>query len=167
MKAQRIMAGSMLLILAGCQHMGMGGDGMPTVTRTGMVKDVVIREDVSPATLTVNPGDEIRWINKRQGAARIVFLDPVTEMLSCQRNFGGLMGANRNQYTANLGSNDSASLCFKNPAQLKYVVRAESTLPSGEINIPGMITVGGSGEQMSIQSHSQSPEQSPEQPPAR
>lgn len=144
MKVQHMMAGSVLLILTGCQHMGMGGDGMPTVTRTGMVKDVIIREDVEPTTLTVNPGDEIRWINKRQGSARVVFLDPVTEQLSCQRNFGGLMGANRNQYTANLGSNDSASLCFKNPGEVKYVVRADSTLPSGEVNIPGTITIGGS-----------------------
>ena len=78
-----------------------------------MVKDIIIREDVAPATLTVNPGDEIRWINKRQGDARVVFLDPVTEMLSCQRNFGGLMGGDRNQYTAKLSSNDSASSCFR------------------------------------------------------
>jgi plastocyanin len=120
-----------------------GGDGMPTVTRTGEVKDIIIREDVSPMTLTANPGDEIRWINKRQGGARVVFLDPVTEMLSCQRNFGSWMGTNRNQYTANLGSNDSASLCFKNASQIRYVVRADSSMPSGEMNFPGTITIGG------------------------
>lgn len=144
MKFQHMaMAGSLLLVLAGCQSMGMGGSSMPSVTRTGMVKDIIIREEVTPATVTVNPGDEIRWINKRQGNARVVFLDPVQEMLSCQRNFGGLMGANPNQYTASLGSNDSASVCFKNPAEVKYVVRADSTLPSGEINILGTIQVGG------------------------
>ena len=118
-----------------------------------MVKDVIIREDVSPATLTVNPGDEIRWINKRQGTARVVFLDPVTEMLTCQRNFGGVMGANKNQYTANLSSNDSASLCFRNAAELKYVVRADSTLPSGEVNIPGTITVGNASSSTATTSH--------------
>jgi plastocyanin len=156
MKAQRFMVGSALLILAGCQHMGMGGgDSMPTVTRTGMVKDVIIREDVAPATLTVNPGDEIRWINKRQGAARVVFLDPVTEQLSCQRNFGGMMaGSKTNQYTANLSSNDSASLCFRNAGEIKYVVRADSTLPSGEVNIPGTITVGSANAGTATTSHS-------------
>ena len=160
MNARRIMVGSALLILTGCQHMGMGGDGMPTVTRTGMVKDIVIREDVSPATVSVNPGDEIRWINKRQGGARVVFLNPVMEMLSCQRNFGGLMGANRNQYTANLSSNDSASVCFKNPGEIKYVVRADSSQPSGEINIPGTISVGGAsgGERTSMSEPSSSGE---------
>lgn len=143
MNAQRILMGGALLVLAGCQSMG-GGETMPTVTRTGMVKDVIIREDVSPQTLTVNAGDEIRWVNKRLGNVRVVFLDPVTENLSCQRNFGGLMGASRNQYTANLSSNDTASLCFKNSGQIKYVVRADSNLPTGEINIPGSIQIGGS-----------------------
>lgn len=152
MKVQQFMVGSALLILAGCQHMGMGGESMPTVTRTGMVKDVVIREDVSPATLTVNPGDEIRWINKRTGGARVVFIDPVTENLSCQRNFGGVMGS-RFQYTASLSSNDSASLCFRNAAEVKYVVRADSTLPSGEINIPGTITVGSANSSTATTSH--------------
>jgi plastocyanin len=156
MKAQHIMmVGSALLILTGCQSTGMGGgSGMPTVTRTGMVKDIVIRESVSPTTLTVNPGDEIRWINKRQGGARVVFLDPVTEQLSCQRNFGGIMGADRNQYTASLGSNDSASLCFRNAGEVKYVVRADSTDPTGEVNIPGSITVGGNNDRSSARDSS-------------
>jgi hypothetical protein len=64
-------------------------------------------------------------------------------MLSCQRNFGGLMGGDRNQYTAKLSSNESASLCFRRGGEIKYVVRADSTLPSGEANIAGTIMVGG------------------------
>lgn len=157
MKAQHVVVGSALLILTGCQHMGMGGgSGLPTVTRTGEVKDVIIREDLSPQTLTANPGDEIRWINKRLGNVRVVFLDPVTEMLSCQRNFGGLMGADRNQFTASLGSNDSASLCFKNPSQMRYVVRADSNLPTGEENIPGSINIG--GENTAVQQQQSRPE---------
>lgn len=149
MNASRFIIGSTLLLLAGCQH--IGGEGMPTVTRTGVVKDVIIREDISPATLTVNPGDEIRWINKRQGKARVVFIDPVTEMLSCQRNFGGFggFGVKRNQYTASLGSNDTASACFRSPSQVKYVVRADSNLPAGEENIPGTITIGSETDQSS------------------
>lgn len=153
MNAQHWVVGSALLLLTGCQHMGMGGgDSLPTITRTGEVKDVVIREDLSPATLTANPGDEIRWVNKRQGKVRVVFLDPVTEQLSCQRNFGGMMGTNKNQYTASLGSNDSASLCFRSPSQIRYVVRADSTFPKGEENIPGTITIG--GESSSVQQQS-------------
>jgi plastocyanin len=140
MHAQRFLIGSALIILTGCQHMVVR-DSMPTVTRTGEVKDVVIRENVSPATLTANPGDEIRWVNKRQGDVRVIFLNPVMEMLTCQRNFGGLVGADRNQYTAKLKSNDTASLCFRSPTEVKYVVRAESSDPSGEQNLAGTIMI--------------------------
>jgi plastocyanin len=154
MKAQGMMVAAGLLILTGCQSMGGGGESMPTITRTGAVKDIIIREDISPATLTVNPGDEIRWINKRQGSARVVFLDPVMDTLSCQRNFGSWMGANRQQYTATLSTNDTASVCFRSGGQIKYVVRADSaTVPSGELNIPGTISVagGGTGEDRAMQ----------------
>ena len=144
MKVQRLMLGSALLILSGCQS--VGGESMPTVTRTGEVKDVIIREEVSPTSLTVNPGDEIRWINKRQGDVKVIFLNPMTENLACQRNFGGGimgMGTKRNEYTAKLGSNDTASVCFRDPGEVKYVVRAASNDPSGEQNLPGTIVIGG------------------------
>lgn len=132
------------MVLSGCQNMGLGGgNGTPTVTRTGEVKDIIIQDSVSPEIVTANPGDEIRFINKRQGDARVIFLLPVEGQLSCQRGFGGLMNANKNQYTAKLDSNETASVCFKFPMEIKYVVRAESSLPSGEVNIPGTINIGG------------------------
>jgi plastocyanin len=143
MKAQQAILGSALLVLAGCQT--VGNEGIPSLTRTGEVKDVIIRESVAPTSLTVNPGDEIRWINKRQGDVRVVFLNPITENLTCMRNFGGIMGVGtkRNEYTAKLGSNESASVCFRDPGEVKYVVRAASNDPSGEQNIAGNIVVGG------------------------
>ena len=143
MKGQRIIVGSALLMLAGCQT--IGGESMPTLTRTGEVKDIIIREDVAPTSVSANPGDEIRWVNKRQGEVRVIFLNPVTENLSCQRNFGGPMGfgTKRNEYTAKLGSNESASVCFRDTGDVKYVVRAASNDPVGETNIAGTISVGG------------------------
>ena len=142
MHVQRILLGSALLMLAGCQT--IGGESMPTLTRTGEVKDVIIREGVEPASVTANPGDEIRWINKRQGTVRVVFLNPMTENLTCQRNFGGPMGfgTKRNEYSAKLGSNETASLCFRDPAEVKYVVRADSNDPIGEKNLAGVISIG-------------------------
>ena len=120
MTSRHIMAGIGLLILTGCQS----GEGMPTLTRSGQVKDVLIQGDVSPTTLTVNPGDEIRWINGRQGAASVIFIDPVVDTLSCERNFGSFMKKpDRNQYTAKLGINESASACFRSSGQIKYVIR--------------------------------------------
>ena len=73
MRGQAPILVSALFILTACQCIDMGGDKMPTVTQTGMMKDIFIRGDVTPATLTANPGDEIRWINQRQGAARLFF----------------------------------------------------------------------------------------------
>jgi plastocyanin len=143
MKAQPIILGAGLLMLAGCQT--IGGESMPTVTRTGEVKDVIIRENVDPTAVTANPGDEIRFINKRQADVRVIFLNPITENLACQRNFGGVMGfgTKRNEYAANLGSNKTASVCFRDPGEVKYVVRAESGDMIGEQNLAGSIFIGG------------------------
>ena len=143
MYVQRVFLGSALLILAGCQI--IGGESMPTVTRTGELKNVIIRDTVDPASLMVNAGDEIRWVNKRQGVVRVVFLNPVTENLACQRNFGGPLGfgTKRNEYSAKLRPNDTASLCFRDPGEVKYVVRAESAAhPGGEQNLAGTISIG-------------------------
>ena len=40
-------------MVTGCQH-SLGN--MPTVTRTGELKDITILETVSPGVVTVNPG---------------------------------------------------------------------------------------------------------------
>src|SRR5678815_5868648 len=131
-----------LLMLAGCQT--IGGESMPTLTRTGEVKDVIISEGVDPTSVTVNPGDEIRWINKRRATVQVIFLKPMTENLACQRNFGGPLGfgTKRNEYTAKIGSNETASLCFRDPGEVKYVVRAESNEHSGGQNMAGTISIG-------------------------
>ncbi len=136
-----------LVLMAGCQS--ITGPATPTLTRTGQVQDVVIRENLSPATLTVRPGDEVRWVNQRQGAASVVFLDPVMDALTCERNFGSFIKrTNRHQYTAQLSSKDSASVCFGSSAVIRYVVRASSADdPGGEVNIPGTIRIATAGEE--------------------
>ena len=142
MKGQRIILGSALLLLGGCQT--IGGESMPTLTRTGEVKDVIVRDGVDPTAVTVNPGDEVRWINKRQGTVRVIFLNPMTENLNCQRNFGGVLGfgTKRNEYSAKLKPNETASVCFRDPGEVKYVVRADSGDPIGEQNLAGTIVIG-------------------------
>ena len=142
MQVQRFIIGSALIMLTGCQH-SLVRDSMPTLTRTGEVTDIVILDTLSPASVTVSPGDEIRWINKRQGDVQVIFLPPVMEKLTCERNFGsGFLGPNRNQYTAKLSKNETASLCFRDAGELKFVVRAESSQPSGEQNLAGTVTIG-------------------------
>ena len=133
----------------------MGGcDSTPTVTRTGDVKDIIIGDKLSAAEVSVNPGDEVRWINKRTAPVRIVFLDPVLkDKLSCKNNLGGWMARGD---TVKLGTNEMASACFRDPGYFRYTVRMESTLTTGEINVPGVIQVGGKMGDAAAQTREQS-----------
>ena len=120
----------------------LGGCGStPTVTRTGDVKDIIIGDNLSAAEVSVNPGDEVRWINKRTQPIRVVFLDPeLDKQLSCKNNVGGWMTPSD---TAKLDKNETASVCFRDPGYFRYIVRMESAKTTGEINVPGLIQVGG------------------------
>jgi hypothetical protein len=116
-------------------------ESTPPVTRTGDVEDIIIGDNLSAAEVSVNPGDEVRWINKRTAPVRIVFLDPrVDDKLSCKNNLGGWMSRGD---TANLATNETASACFREVGQVQYTVRMKSSLTTGEINVPGLIRVGG------------------------
>ena len=130
--------GVALVFVLGCQS-------TPTVTRTGDVKDIIIGDDLSSREVVVNTGDEVRWINKRTAPVRIVFLDPVSDkQLSCKNNVGGWMTPSD---TAQLGKNETASACFRDPGFFRYIVRMESGLSTGDINVQGVIKVGGQGGQ--------------------
>ncbi|HXC67963.1 MAG TPA: hypothetical protein VN638_11125 [Nitrospiraceae bacterium] len=138
--------GVALLLMLGCQS-------TPTVTRTGDVKDIIIGDDLSAREIAVNTGDEVLWINKRTQPVRVVFLDPVSDkQLSCKNNVGGWMTPSD---TAQLGKNETASACFRDPGYFRYIVRMESGLTTGDINIQGVIKVGGQGGQAAAQTSDQ------------
>jgi hypothetical protein len=147
--------GVALLFMWGCQ-------ATPTVTRTGDVKDIIIADDLTAGEIAVNPGDEVRWINKRTAPVRIVLLDPVTDkQLSCRNNLGGFMTPND---TAKLATNESASVCFRDPGYFRYTVRMESARSTGEINVPGVVKVGGLGGQAVGQTNDQNRSRTSDQP---
>jgi len=130
--------GVALVFVLGCQ-------GTPTVTRTGDVKDIIIGDDLSSREIAVSPGDEVRWINKRTAPLRIIFIDPVLDkQLSCKNNFGGWMTPSD---TAHLATNETASLCFRDSGTFRYTVRMESAKTTGELNVSGVVKVGGQGGQ--------------------
>jgi hypothetical protein len=138
--------GVALLLVLGCQ-------GTPTVTRSGDVKDIIIGDRLASGDIAVSPGDEVRWINKRTGPVRIVFLDSVSDkQLSCKHNIGGLMTSSD---TAKLATNETASACFRDPGYYRYTIRMESALTTGEINVPGVIKVGGQSGQAAGQTSDQ------------
>lgn len=50
-------------------------------------------------------------------------------------------GAEGESQTDNLNVSEAASACFKEPGYVRYTIRMESALPSGEINRSGVIKV--------------------------
>lgn len=123
MKSIRYLGGVALVFAVGCQ-------GMPTVTRTGDVKDIMIGDSLTSGYIAVGPGDEVRWINKRTAPVRVVFLDPEWDnQLSCKNNFGGWMTRSD---TAQLATNETASVCFRDAGTFRYTVRMESDRATGD-----------------------------------
>ena len=133
MKSIRYLGVMALLFVLGCQN-------TPTVTRTGDVRDIIIADNLLSGEIAANPGDEVRWINKRTAPVRIVILDPVSDkQLSCKNNFGGVMTPSD---TARLTTNETASACFRDPGYFRYTVRMESAGMTGERNVAGVVKVG-------------------------
>ncbi|MEO8340755.1 MAG: hypothetical protein ABI604_13735 [Nitrospirota bacterium] len=137
----------LLFVLMGCQ-------GMPTVTRSGDVKNIIIGDNLALGETVVSAGDEVRWINKRNAPVRVIFLDAVLDkQLSCKNNVGGWMTPND---TAELkATNDTASVCFRDPGYFRYIVRMESARTTGDISVSGVIKVGGQGGQAAGQTSDQ------------
>ena len=133
MGSMRLLGVFVMVFVAGCSD-------LPTITRTGAVKNVVIGGQLNPTEIVmVGAGDEIRWINKRNGPVRIVFLDGVAGRLSCNNGFGGVT---LKTGSAALDPNETAGVCFKNPGYYRYTIRMESASMRGELNAPGAIRVG-------------------------
>src|SRR4029078_6854932 len=134
------------LLVLGCQ-------GLPTVTRTGDVKDVIIGDRLASGEITVNTGDEVRWVNKRSAPVRVILIDPVSDkQVSCKNNFGGWMTS---RDTAQLSTNETASICFRAPGTLRNTFRMKSARTAGEQNVSGVIKVGGQGSQAVGQTNDQ------------
>jgi len=122
-----------LMMLVGCA-------GTPMTTRTGVVHDVKIEEGLTPSVLTVQVGDEVRWVNHRTMATRIDFLDGAIDDVSCRRGFSNWLGMKQESFT--LGQNETASICFSKAGHVTYNVRMDSALPGGKQIVPGEIRVG-------------------------
>ena len=149
--------GVALLFAVGCQS-------TPTVTRSGDLKDIIIGDNLTASDISVSPGDEVRWVNKRTAPVRIVFLDLVSDkQFSCKNNFGGVLTPSN---TAKLATNETASACFRDPGYYRYTVRMESALTTGELNVPGVVKVGGQGGQAAGQMSDQNSGRTSGQPNA-
>lgn len=130
-----VMAMTQFLLVLGCQS-------MPSDTRSGHVKELIIRGPLPPEEGRVSVGDEIRWINHSSGSLRIVFPVRIIGKISCRRNFSGWVSGGAE---VTLGSNESASLCFNGSISSTYLVRM-TRWRGGEVNTTGTIHISDPSE---------------------
>ncbi len=93
--------------------------------KTGMVKNIVISDTVTPTTLTAHAGDEVRWINQRQESVIVAIEGPLDNRVSCRNGFSKAMGMGVDNSTT-LASNETAGLCFTRIGTVTYSVRPSS-----------------------------------------
>lgn len=118
------------MLIVNCQ-------GLPPGTQSGVVREIFVRADFSPAELHVNTGDEVRWTNKQMTPISIVFPQSVHIALACRKNFGGFYTGG---LETTLGPNESASLCFHRSAS-PYAVRMRTALQDETVIMPGAVRV--------------------------
>ena len=109
-------------------------------TKTGMVKNIVIKETIVPDALTVRAGDEVRWINQRQDSVTVTIDEPLEHNVSCRNGFSKAMGMGVDNSTT-LSSNETAGLCFSRIGTVKYSVRPADETKTSMANTHGSITV--------------------------
>ena len=126
-------------LLVGCAGMPLGSSGLYDTSRTGRVHDIKIGSDqVTPKKITVQPGDEIRWVNHRTSPVNIAFTDPLDRKLTCERHFAQMTGLG---HSTKIAPNQSASLCFAGPGSVTYTARMEANVPGNEIIDSGSIEI--------------------------
>ncbi len=130
----------MAVVLIALFFITVGCAGTAMTTRTGAVHDIKIEEGLTPSSITVQVGDEVRWVNHRTMPAQIDFLGGALDEISCQRGFSNWIGMRQESIT--VGSNETASLCFSKAGLVTYNVRMDSALPGGKHIVPGEIRIG-------------------------
>ena len=113
---------------------------MDVGTKTGMVKNIVIKDTITPDALTVYAGDEVRWINQRQDSVTVTIDGPLEHNVSCRNGFSKAMGMGVDNSTT-LASNDTAGLCFSRVGTVKYSVKPSSDTRTTMADTQGSITV--------------------------
>jgi plastocyanin len=112
---------------------------LPNTSRTGSIHDITIEQEILPVEASANIGDEVRFVNHRTAAIKVIFLEGDLDKVSCQRGFRS-MGMMRE--AAKIAPGDAASVCFNKPGFYSYTVRMTESVPGGEAIRSGSIQVG-------------------------
>lgn len=113
---------------------------MEAGTKTGTVKNIVITETITPTSLTVRAGDEVRWINQRQEPVTVNIDGPLEHNVSCRKGFSKAMGMGIDNSTT-LSSSETAGLCFSRIGTVNYSVRPSSDSSASLATTQGSISV--------------------------
>lgn len=136
---QLIIGVAVLATVGGCASI-RGTGSIADTTRTGTIHTVNFEEHMTPVNLYVQPGDEVRWVNQRSTPVTVEFLGDALENVTCQSGFSSLL--RRQQETATIEPNESASLCFEKAGTVTYNARMESPVAGGQMIESGTIRVG-------------------------
>lgn len=128
-----------LLAAAGCAAIA-GTGGIAGTSRTGVIHDVNFEQRMTPVNLSVQPGDEIRWVNQRSTPVTVEFLGNALDEVVCQSGFSSLL--RRQQESATIEPNESASLCFGRAGTVTYNARLDSPVAGGQMIESGTIRIG-------------------------
>jgi hypothetical protein len=79
-------------------------------------------------------------VNQRSTAVTVEFLGEALDDVTCQTGFSSLL--RRQQETATINPNESASLCFGKVGTVTYNARMESPVAGGQMIESGTIRVG-------------------------
>jgi len=134
-----IVGAAVLTAAVGCASI-RGTDSISDTTRTGTIHTVNFEEHMTPTNLRVQPGDEVRWVNQRSTPVTVEFLGDALDDVTCQSGFSSLL--RRQQETATINPNQSASLCFGKVGTVTYNARMESPVAGGQTIESGTIRVG-------------------------
>lgn len=134
-----IASAAVLATAVGCASL-RGTGSIADTTRTGAIHTVNFEERMTPAYLRVQPGDEVRWVNQRSTPVEVQFLGDALDDVSCQAGFSSLL--RRQQETATIKPNESASLCFGKVGTVTYNARMQSPVAGGQSIESGTIRVG-------------------------
>jgi plastocyanin len=129
-----------ILFLIVATLFAVGCASLPKISRTGVIHEVRIEDTLSNPNLTVQAGDEIRWVNVRTESVSIEFTPESEESFSCNHGFTNWLG--RSKAVANVDLGESVSLCFSKNGIYKYNVRMKAAVPGGAIIVSGVINVG-------------------------
>lgn len=131
-----LLISAIILGLSGCAN-------LPETSRSGAIHEIQFGEHLTPTTLRVAVGDEVRWVNQRTSPITVEFLGNALDNITCERGFSNIIG--RRQEVASIPPNGSASLCFGRIGTVTYNSRADTAVQGGQQIESGTIQVRTSG----------------------